>query len=89
MVNRPSKDILIERITITNGHAISVGSETSGGISNVRFKGTKTSRHTVSVGLDTYAGASSTALIRFEGVVFCAQVHVYGFIRSRSLRSTV
>ena len=36
--NRPSKDIIFRNITIGHGHGISVGSDTSGGVSNVTFE---------------------------------------------------
>jgi polygalacturonase len=39
--NRPTRNVLVERCTITNGHAVSVGSETSGGIYNIHFKGAR------------------------------------------------
>ena len=39
LANRPSRDILVERVTIKCGHAISVGSEMSGGVFNVTFRG--------------------------------------------------
>ena len=35
---RPSKDVLVENVTVKCGHAISIGSETSGGIHNVTFR---------------------------------------------------
>eukprot|EP00899_Mesostigma_viride_P008661 jgi/Mesvir1/17797/Mv12902-RA.1 len=36
--SRPARDILVEDCVITNGHAISVGSEMSGGVFNVTFR---------------------------------------------------
>eukprot|EP00238_Polyblepharides_amylifera_P007831 CAMPEP_0196573106 /NCGR_PEP_ID=MMETSP1081-20130531/3055_1 /TAXON_ID=36882 /ORGANISM="Pyramimonas amylifera, Strain CCMP720" /LENGTH=498 /DNA_ID=CAMNT_0041890693 /DNA_START=153 /DNA_END=1650 /DNA_ORIENTATION=+ len=37
--NAPSRNVLVQRCSIRQGHAVSVGSETSGGIYNVKFKG--------------------------------------------------
>ena len=38
MYDRPSRDILFRNIEIGNGHGISVGSETSGGMRNITFQ---------------------------------------------------